>query len=678
MGRRNKREGGERQAKRTLEWVDPATVTNESFNTLYRGNVIPEQDWDKFIACLRTNLPSSFRINTALPTADVLRAHILEQLAGEKLTRIAFVPGDAAFQTPAGRSEIKRDLAMKRVKKFLHMLNDEGYVSRQEAVSMIPPVLLDVQPGHRVLDMCAAPGSKTTQILERLVAQGPGGVVVANDINPTRLDVLTHQVARLPDAKSRLIITHHDATAYPLVLSAEDKFDRVLCDDMCSGDGTMRKNIDQWTRWTPLHGPHLHNQQAKVLLRGMGMCKVGGIVVYSTCSMNPVEDEAVIAKCLLQANGAFELMDPTERLPELRYYAGKHTWTLLSGDGLTVLRNADDAKAARTSPVPEAAPSGEAVNSDNGSPTGAASAGSPSAAAPQTERQRKQQGSGLRFEDSMFPPSADDATRLKLERCVRVVPHLQDTGGFFIAGLRCVAEMPKTVGVSVRSKYEHPMKPIGPDVLAQIRRSVQLPETFPFERLYCLDEGARMPKVFYATEDCAKFAATLNAKMVLMGVKVFESGVKKSWAHCRFTLEGASTIAHMLGPEALGFARVGELMDVLEQPGAQKTASGMHISFDLPQVAFRGVCTCADNLPSTGVLEVDCGEVFGKTHVLFYGSSPITIKMTATQYALLRHASGRPLYDEAKAADGDEDDSDSGDDSEVPAGRPQPAAEDGA
>merc|ERR1719333_476203 len=74
-------------------------------------------------------------------------------------------------------------------------------------------------------------------------------------------------------------------------------------------------------------------------MRGMGLCKEGGIVVYSTCSMNPVEDEAVIARCLREAGGAFELIDPQEQLADLKMYHGMASWTLLTPNGEAEIHN---------------------------------------------------------------------------------------------------------------------------------------------------------------------------------------------------------------------------------------------------------------------------------------------------------------------------------------------------
>lgn len=74
------------------------------------------------------------------------------------------------------------------------------------------------------------------------------------------------------------------------------KFDRVLCDVPCSGDGTLRKNADIWPKWNASNGCNLHGIQYRIAKRGLEMLAVGGRMVYSTCALHPVEDEAVICR----------------------------------------------------------------------------------------------------------------------------------------------------------------------------------------------------------------------------------------------------------------------------------------------------------------------------------------------------------------------------------------------
>ena len=206
-----------------------------------------------------------------------------------------------------------------------------------ETVSMIPPIVLDVKPHHKVLDMCAAPGSKTAQLIEAIHAEEdvvPKGLVVANDSDNSRCYMLVHQAKRLQSPA--VIITNHDASIMPNMKITDPKnpnekvnlrFDRILCDVPCSGDGTLRKNADIWPKWSAAIGLNLHGIQYRILKRGIELLEVGGRLVYSTCSLNPVEDEAVIQKILLEAGkDNLVLEDATSLVPGLKFTPGLSSW----------------------------------------------------------------------------------------------------------------------------------------------------------------------------------------------------------------------------------------------------------------------------------------------------------------------------------------------------------------
>ncbi|CAG0894119.1 unnamed protein product [Darwinula stevensoni] len=125
-----------------------------------------------------------------------------------------------AWQINLPRHMIRRSPALARLHFFLVSETQCGSISRQEAVSMIPPIVLDVQPHHKVLDMCAAPGSKTAQLIEMLHADGqvmPDGVVIANDTDNKRCYMLVSQAKRLHSPC--LIVTNHDASSMPNIFT---------------------------------------------------------------------------------------------------------------------------------------------------------------------------------------------------------------------------------------------------------------------------------------------------------------------------------------------------------------------------------------------------------------------------------------------------------------------------
>jgi multisite-specific tRNA:(cytosine-C5)-methyltransferase len=351
---------------------------------------------------------------------------------------VDWYPDQLAWYMTTPKHIVRRFPPFASFQKFLVAETDVGNISRQEVVSMIPPLCMDVKPGMTVLDLCAAPGSKSAQLIEmvhggeeersRTVAQHledglhrpasqdyeddgrSTGLLIANDIDYRRAHMLIHQMKRL--SSPNIIVTNHDAALYPSIKVPSNpmsdgkptpnkylKFDRILADVPCSGDGTCRKNLEIWRSWNPGNALGLHSTQVRILLRALQMLKVGGRVVYSTCSMNPVEDEAVLATVLERCGGTekVEIVDSSEYLPGLRRHVGMQTWKIMDKQG-RIWNNYEDVM-----------------------------------------RQREHEGmDGLgRLQESMFPPKDD----IHLERCMRVYPHLQDTGAFFIAILEKKSEI---------------------------------------------------------------------------------------------------------------------------------------------------------------------------------------------------------------------------------------------
>ena len=124
---------------------------------------------------------------------------------------------------------------------------------------MLPPALVDVAPGMTVLDMCAAPGSKTTQLVERLGSATQGsGVVVANDADVLRAYTLVKRTASLGARAAAMVVVNHWAQKLPKLEGSADGgggFDRIVCDVPCTGDGTARKHPEVFQRWEPHRPP---------------------------------------------------------------------------------------------------------------------------------------------------------------------------------------------------------------------------------------------------------------------------------------------------------------------------------------------------------------------------------------------------------------------------------------
>ncbi|XP_054276416.1 tRNA (cytosine(34)-C(5))-methyltransferase-like isoform X2 [Macrosteles quadrilineatus] len=414
--RQERNQSRESKPKRVRGPYSELVRESAGFEKYYKAqNIVPESEWESFLNALRQDLPAAFRISAcnekeAAILLDIVEGSFFKGLINtddpeeekKKPFCLPWYPKRLGWQVPISRKDIRRSETYFKLHNFLMSETDSGNISRQEVVSMIPPLVLDVQPHHKVLDMCAAPGSKTAQLIEMMHTGDsvPSGVVIANDVDNTRCYMLVHQAKRLNSPCT--LVTNHDASIMPnIYLEKEDgsseimRYDRILCDVPCTGDGTMRKNPDIWTKWNPANSNNLHGVQMRIVKRALELLAVGGRLVYSTCSLNPLEDEAVIHRTLVEAKGAVELQDVSQSLPGLRHSPGVSHWVLASKE-TEIYKTFEE--------VPESLHN--------------------------------------MIRPAMFPPKAEDADKYHLDRCMRVLPHHQDTGGFFIAVLVKLSPLP--------------------------------------------------------------------------------------------------------------------------------------------------------------------------------------------------------------------------------------------
>jgi len=304
-----------------------------------------------------------------------------------------------------------------------------GIMARQELGSMLPVIALaginQLKYGSKVLDMCASPGSKTLQALE-IVASSPlqpperkQGRIVANDVHPLRIDSLKDAIERSGVASTlteRIKYTNHDASKFPTPKSGS-RFDCIIADVPCSGDGTIRKDPHILPGWIPSISNSLHELQFNILKRALKLLKLNGVVAYSTCSMNPIEDEAVVAAALSWGNrfetNSVELIDwPEDALPGFKRRSGINTWRVANYrfDDITSKDGAEDDDGVDI----EGAPRLQWYNSH-------------------VEACRDNMPHSC---PSLWSPQKEHTIDMKLEKCTRLLPQDNDTGGFFVALIR--------------------------------------------------------------------------------------------------------------------------------------------------------------------------------------------------------------------------------------------------
>ena len=261
-------------------------------------------------------LPETVRVNPMSEEKDWVESW----LSGIGANRIPWFSGPgSAWEMP-----FERGSAEEEVKSLMSALHETGRITRQEAVSMLPVLALDPTPGQIILDLCASPGSKTTQICEHL---GDSGAVVANEVISGRVNTLVTNVQR--HASRTVLVVQHDGRHIPRVPGSG--FDGVLVDVPCTGSGTTRKNPDVWGKWRPSSGRSLHSLQYDLLTRAIELTKPGGRVVYSTCSLDPIENEAVVARVI--AGGKVRVVPRGDSLSGVPSNPGMTNWPLLNDRG---------------------------------------------------------------------------------------------------------------------------------------------------------------------------------------------------------------------------------------------------------------------------------------------------------------------------------------------------------
>lgn len=220
-------------------------------------------DIDSFIECSSRPLRKSIRVNT-------LKTEVKEIKSRFKDYNLKQVPWcKEGFW-------LKGEAIGNTLEHFL------GYIYIQEAASMIPPLILSPKEDI-ILDMCASPGSKTTQMAALMKNKG---LIIANDINILRLKPLSINLQRCGVLNT--VMTKMEGRFF------KDKFDKILVDAPCSGMGAIRKSPNTPLMWNPNTIKRMAGIQRQLLSTAFDILKENGTLVYSTCTLEPDENEGVI------------------------------------------------------------------------------------------------------------------------------------------------------------------------------------------------------------------------------------------------------------------------------------------------------------------------------------------------------------------------------------------------
>lgn len=172
----------------------------------------------------------------------------------------------------------------------------------QEPSAMLPGAVIGAKPGDRVLDLCAAPGGKTVQMAAQMKGQG---LLVANDINTDRVKALVKNI-ELCGVKNAVVLNE---TPDKLAKNFEGFFDKIMVDAPCSGEGMFRKDEDAIKSWEKYKCEKCCGMQWDILEQVDRMLRPGGVILYSTCTFSPEEDELMIERFMDEHHGNYELLD---------------------------------------------------------------------------------------------------------------------------------------------------------------------------------------------------------------------------------------------------------------------------------------------------------------------------------------------------------------------------------
>lgn len=264
---------------------------------------------EKIFSGMMSERPVTLRVNTLKTNVrDVMRIFQTDNI---KFDRVLWY-NDALILKNVRENELEK-----------HPLYQEGHIYLQSLSSMIPPLVLDPKPGQLVLDLTAAPGSKSTQLAVLMQNQG---FILANEINELRVERLKYNIQK--QGAEIIEVRHGDGKH--LEETWHEYFDMVLLDAPCSGEGLFLACEPKTYRfWNPKKNRELAGEQKKLLRTALWALKPGGSLVYSTCTLSGAENEAVL-------NWAFEKYGPELKVEPININSNINMTIPGAGPGLEV------------------------------------------------------------------------------------------------------------------------------------------------------------------------------------------------------------------------------------------------------------------------------------------------------------------------------------------------------
>ena len=240
------------------------------------------EEFEAYIKCFDDKHFGGLRVNTLKITTEEF-----EKICPFEIKKIPWVPNGYFYNLEDQPAR--------------HPYYFAGLYYIQEPSAMTPASLLPVLPGDKVLDLCAAPGGKTTELGAKLKDQG---VLVCNDISNSRAKALLKNV-EIIGVRNAAVVSEAPGK---LAKCFEEYFDKILVDAPCSGEGMFRKQPSIMKNWEQYGVDYYNNLQKEIILDAARMLKPGGYMVYSTCTFSPEENEGTV-KFLKENFEEFHVVD---------------------------------------------------------------------------------------------------------------------------------------------------------------------------------------------------------------------------------------------------------------------------------------------------------------------------------------------------------------------------------
>ncbi|KAF4036636.1 16S rRNA methyltransferase RsmB/F [Phytophthora infestans] len=585
---------------------------NRAFEKFYERCLgLDKDEFARFLACLKEPLPVHLRVNgnytslSEIVTGSLELDFDLREVTvptpvggGEMHVQFgpeAWAPEKRLWKLSVDSKMFRKVEGLRSLSTYVRAQGSLGTLLRQDPAATVLPAFLDVQPGQRVLDLCGGGEHRAPIVKEYLCPGSPASagietsssaknVLVVNERDATVAASAVRNLTRTLPLACDLIVSAHKPEDFPVPGIADALFDRVICCAPCSGDGLIRKLPEKWRTWSPEQALVHHPSQLGLAEHAVSLLRTGGALLYSTRSLNPIENEAVVAELLRRSNGALELVETDDILEGLERSHGLSQWDVLD------LASWDDA----------------------------------------SEDQRH------RLRPSMWPPSNEECDEMHLDRCVRLLPHQNDTHGLFLAVIRKTREADNAV-VAVgpalpqsktktksnvsknkkQAKAEKPFgsfTPIGQEHLASIRSFFALRSSSAFlERAGMARQKRAVHVVTPAVAELVTNQLRGRLSIYHAGVFALRPGTGVEAVADELTDDGARTLLPEMNKRVLNLPQ-DEFTSFLESREMWLKNAGEHAREQLAQMTEGSLAVALDDMEPAQTGDRDIVLVAVKRH----------------------------------------------------------------